>query len=163
MTNFNSIGQMLGGVFVIGLLPAIGEELVFRGLIQREIWRGTMKIHLSIWLSAAIFSTIHFQFYGFVPRLLLGALFGYLYYWSGNLLIPIFSHFVNNAFIVVMTYLYQTKVTSVDIEGEDAAPLKFVIACALISAGLVYYIWHHYTKIDPPEERLHNSYADNGH
>jgi membrane protease YdiL (CAAX protease family) len=162
MTNFTSLNQMLAGVFVIGLLPAIGEELVFRGLLQREIWRASQKIHLAIWLSAAIFSTIHFQFFGFIPRLLLGALFGYLYYWSGNLLIPIFSHFVNNAFIVVMVYLNQTKVTTIDIEGGEAPPVQFVIASAIISVGLIYYIWKHYTMVDPPVERLDNSYRDNG-
>ncbi|HMG88681.1 MAG TPA: CPBP family intramembrane glutamic endopeptidase [Chryseolinea sp.] len=161
MTNFSSLGKMFAGIFVIGLLPAIGEELVFRGLLQREIWRASLKIHLAIWLSAAIFSTIHFQFFGFIPRLLLGALFGYLYYWSGNLLIPIFSHFVNNAFIVVMVYLNQTKITTIDIEGNEVPPAKFVIACALLSIGLIYYIWHHYTKVDPPVERVDNSYTGN--
>ena len=162
MTNFSSLNQMLAGIFVIGLLPAIGEELVFRGLIQREIWRASLKIHLAIWLSAGIFSTIHFQFFGFIPRLLLGALFGYLYYWSGNLLIPIFSHFVNNAFIVVMVYLNQIEVTTIDIEGGEAPPLTFVIASVILSAGLLYYLWNHYTKVDPPAERPHNSFPDNG-
>jgi uncharacterized protein len=162
MTNFNSLSHMFAGIFVIGLLPAVGEELVFRGLLQREIWRASLKIHLAIWLSAAIFSTIHFQFFGFIPRLILGALFGYLYYWSGNLLIPIYSHFVNNAFIVIMVYLNQTKVTTIDIEGGEAPPILFVIACAVLSVGLIYYVWNHYTKVDPPVERLDNSYRDDG-
>jgi len=162
MTNFSSLSKMFAGIVVIGLLPAIGEELVFRGLLQREIWRASLRIHLAIWLSAAIFSTIHFQFFGFIPRLLLGALFGYLYYWSGNLLVPIYSHFVNNAFIVIMVYLNQTKVTTIDIEGGEAPPAKFVIACAILSIGLIYYIWNHYTKVDPPVERLDNSYTGNG-
>ena len=76
MTDFNSTRSALG-LLVIALLPAIGEELVFRGILQRELWRGTLNIHVAIWVSAAIFSAIHMQFYGFVPRLLLGALFGY--------------------------------------------------------------------------------------
>jgi membrane protease YdiL (CAAX protease family) len=162
MTNFSSLNHMLAGIFVIGLLPAVGEELVFRGLLQRELWRASLKIHVAIWLSAAIFSTIHFQFFGFVPRLILGALFGYLYYWSGNLLIPIFSHFVNNAFIVVMVYLNKTNVTTIDIESGEAPPAQFVIACAILSVGLIYYIWNHYTKVDPPVERVDNSFRRNG-
>ena len=97
MTSFESVGDLVLGLIVIALLPAIGEELVFRGLFQNEFFRGSGNIHLSIWLAAIIFSAIHLQFYGFVPRLLLGALFGYLYYWSGSLLIPMFAHFVNNA------------------------------------------------------------------
>ena len=70
ITDFKSTGELLLGIFVIALLPAIGEELVFRGMIQRELWRGTLNIHLAIWISAAIFSAIHMQFYGFIPRLL---------------------------------------------------------------------------------------------
>ncbi len=109
MTSFESVGDLVLGLIVIALLPAIGEELVFRGMFQNEFFRGTGNIHLSIWVSAIIFSAIHFQFYGFVPRLLLGALFGYLYYWSGTLLIPMFAHFFNNAFGVIMIYLHRQR------------------------------------------------------
>ena len=161
VTDFKSFGQMLGGVFVIGLLPAIGEELVFRGMIQRELWRATLKIHLSIWLTAAIFSAIHFQFFGFIPRLLLGALFGYLYYWSGNLLIPILSHFFNNSLIVVMLYLNKEDITTIDIESGEALPIQFVIGGAILTIGLLYYIWKHYTEYYPPVERLDDSYPNN--
>lgn len=156
VTNFKTFSDMLVGVFVIGLLPAIGEELVFRGMIQRELWRATLNIHLSIWLTAAIFSAIHFQFFGFVPRLLLGALFGYLYYWSGNLLIPMLSHFFNNSLIVIMLYLNKEDITTIDIESGEALPIPFVIGSAMLTTGLLYYIWKHYTDVNPPEERLDN-------
>jgi len=162
VTNFKSFSDLLAGILVIGLLPAIGEELVFRGMIQRELWRATLNIHLSIWLSAAIFSAIHFQFFGFVPRLLLGALFGYLYYWSGNLLIPMLSHFFNNSLIVVMLYLNKEEITTIDIESGEALPIQFVIGSAIITAGLLYYIWKHYTEFHPPAERLDNSYPNDG-
>ena len=160
VTNFTSFSDMLAGVLVIGLLPAIGEELVFRGMIQRELWRATLNIHLSIWLSAAIFSAIHFQFFGFIPRLLLGALFGYLYYWSGNLLIPILSHFFNNSFIVVMLYLNKEEITTIDVESGEALPIPIVIGSAILTVGLLYYIWKHYTVFHPPVERLDNSYPN---
>ncbi len=149
ITDFKSLGQMLFGLVVIALLPAIGEELVFRGMIQHELWRGTAKIHLAIWISAIIFSAIHMQFYGFLPRLLLGALFGYLYYWSGNLAVPIFAHFVNNAFGVVMMYLHNIEATSIDVESVDAAPLQLVVPALLVTIGLLYYIWK-YFQDNPP-------------
>ena len=161
VTRFQSFSDMLAGVFVIGLLPAIGEELVFRGMIQRELWRATLNIHLAIWLSATIFSAIHFQFFGFIPRLLLGALFGYLYYWSGNLLIPILSHFFNNSLIVVMLYLNEEEITTIDIESGESLPILFVIGSAILTAGLLYYIWKHYTEFHPPVERLDNTYPNN--
>lgn len=146
MTDMQSVGDLCIGILVIALLPAIGEELVFRGMIQQELQRATKNIHLAIWTSAAIFSAIHVQFFGFVPRLLLGALFGYLYYWSGNLLIPIFSHFFNNAFAVVMLYLYKNDLISIDVEGNEPVPLLYVIPAATLTIGLLYYTRKHYLE-----------------
>lgn len=147
LTDFQSTGDLIAGLLVIALLPAIGEELVFRGMIQHELWRATRNSHLAIWVSAVIFSAIHIQFYGFIPRVLLGALFGYLYNWSGNLLIPIFSHFVNNAFIVVVVYMNHMKIIEIDIENGEAAPLPFVVTGLIIASGLLYYTWNHYRNL----------------
>jgi len=146
MTNFDSIGDLLIGLVVIALLPAVGEELVFRGMIQNEFFRGTRNAHFAIWISAIIFSAIHLQFYGFIPRVLLGALFGYLYYWSGNLLIPMFAHFFNNAFGVIMIYLNHKKITDFDVEDNTAAPIQYVILNIILTVGLLYYIWKHYNN-----------------
>ncbi len=146
ITDIDTVPELLIGLFVIALLPAIGEELVFRGMIQQELWRGSGNIHVAIWTSAFIFSAIHVQFYGFIPRVLLGALFGYLYYWSGNLLVPMFSHFFNNAFAVVMLYLYHTGTIDLNVEEDHAAPLKYVIPCIILTITLLYYTREHYLK-----------------
>lgn len=156
MTSFGSITDLLIGIIVIALLPAVGEELVFRGMFQNEFFRGTGNAHLAIWVSALIFSAIHFQFYGFVPRLLLGALFGYLYYWSGNLLIPMFAHFFNNAFGVSMIYLHQQKITDLNVEDSTAAPLQYVILNVVLTVGLLYYIWKHYREL--PKQTSNSTY-----
>lgn len=147
MTRFESVADLVLGLIVIAALPAIGEELVFRGLFQNELVRATKNIHVAIWFSALIFSTIHFQFYGFLPRLLLGALFGYLYFWSGNLLIPMVAHFFNNAFGVIMIYLYQHKITDLNVEDNAAAPITYVFLNVAITAGLLYYFRQHYQRI----------------
>jgi hypothetical protein len=78
---------------------------------------------------------------------LLGALFGYLYFWSGNLLIPIVAHFFNNAFGVVMIYLYQSKITDLNVEDNTAAPMIYVLMNLVITAGLLYYFRKHYQTI----------------
>jgi uncharacterized protein len=156
MTTFGSVGDLLIGIVVIALLPAVGEELVFRGMFQNEIMRASKNVHVAIWLSAIIFSTIHFQFYGFLPRLLLGALFGYLYFWSGNLLVPIVAHFFNNAFGVIMIYLYRNKITDLNVEDATAAPVPYVLLNIVITAGLLYYFHKHYQKVR--ENSLTNFY-----
>lgn len=137
LTGFDTVGGLIVGLIVIAVLPAIGEELAFRGMIQKELWRGTGNIHVAIWASAFIFSAIHMQFFGFLPRLLLGALFGYLYYWSGNLIVPIVAHFVNNAFGVILIYLANIKVIDVDWTETEAAPWSWVIVCSVIAVLLL--------------------------
>jgi membrane protease YdiL (CAAX protease family) len=96
---------MLLNLLLIAVLPAVAEELIFRGVFQKIFYRLFRSGHLAIWFSAVIFSTIHFQFFGFIPRLILGLVFGYLFYWSGTLWLPVISHFVNNAFPVILAYI----------------------------------------------------------
>lgn len=138
LTNFKSFGEFTLAFIVVGVLAGVCEEFFFRGIVQRELWRGSGNVHLAIWVSAFIFSAIHLQFFGFVPRVLLGALFGYLYYWSGNLIVPIVAHLFNNGFSLVMIYLFQQKIINTDIEKPEAAPWPVIIICALFSIGLLY-------------------------
>lgn len=149
LTNFQSFGEFALAFLVVGVLAGICEEFLFRGIVQRELWRGSGNIHLAIWVSAIIFSAIHVQFFGFVPRVLLGALFGYLYYWSGNLIVPITAHLFNNGFSLVMIYLFQQKLINTDIEKPEAAPWPAVIVCAMISIGLLYYFKKRFSTSTP--------------
>lgn len=145
LTQFDSIGELMLAILVIAVLPAIGEELVFRGMIQNEFYRGTKNIHLSIWVSAILFSAIHMQFFGFVPRVLLGALFGYLYHWSGRLGIAIVAHFVNNAFQVLALYFAQGGYVDKDVvESNDVLPWPGVAAGTVATILLLHYFHRYY-------------------
>ncbi len=101
--------ELFFNLLVVAILPAIGEEMVFRGILQRQLERWSRNPHLAIWVAAMIFSAFHLQFEGFIPRLLLGALLGYLLYWTKNLWVPIIAHFFNNALQVLAIYMYQHK------------------------------------------------------
>ncbi|MBN2613401.1 MAG: CPBP family intramembrane metalloprotease [Bacteroidales bacterium] len=96
----SSIKGYLVNMFVIAVLPAVCEEFLFRGVFQRIFTDMTRNKHFGIFLAAALFSLMHFQFSGLLPRLLLGVYFGYLLYWGRTLWLPIAAHFVNNAFAV---------------------------------------------------------------
>jgi len=146
MTQFSSFGEFLLAFVIIAILPAFGEELVFRGMLQPQLFRATKNIHVAIWMTAILFSAFHLQFFGFVPRVLLGALFGYLYYWSGNLLMPMFAHFVNNGFSVLMLYLNQKGVTDMDMESTETAPWFAVIIFTLIAGAMLYYFKKFYDQ-----------------
>ncbi|WP_316735628.1 type II CAAX endopeptidase family protein [Pedobacter aquatilis] len=116
---------------MIAVLPAIGEELMFRGGVQRSINKMFGNHHAAIWISAIIFSAIHMQFYGFVPRMLLGAGFGYLYYYSGSIWYAMLAHFLNNAYAVCVS-LYLQK-NNIPLNKADE-PLGFPWYGYLISA-----------------------------
>jgi membrane protease YdiL (CAAX protease family) len=138
LTKFDSNGEFLVALIVIAVLPAIGEEFVFRGLIQNHLQVITKNVHLAVWISAILFSFFHMQFFGFVPRVFLGALFGYLYVWSGNLAYPIIAHFVNNGFTLLMMYLYNKGAVNFDIEATGSVSITTVLVSAGISALLLF-------------------------
>ena len=107
LTAFLSVNTYSGlfyNIVLIALVPALGEELLFRGVVQRIFTEWFKNIHWGIWISAILFSTIHFQFFGFLPRLLLGVFFGYILEATGSLWIPILAHFINNLAGVLLAY-----------------------------------------------------------
>ncbi len=149
LTNFESVGQLMLAIFVIAVLPGIGEELVFRGLLQKEFIKVGTNVHVSIWLAAILFSTIHMQFFGFVPRMFLGALFGYLYYWSGSLGLAMFAHFTNNALSVIALYFYQQGAFEFDMESTESLPWQIVALSAGLTTILLTAFYKHYSDKQP--------------
>jgi membrane protease YdiL (CAAX protease family) len=137
LTAFETIPQLLVGFVVIALIPAIGEELVFRGLLQPRVQRLTHNVHAAVWITGFIFSAIHFQFYGLIPRMLLGVLLGYLYVWSGNLWYPIVGHFTNNGFTLLMIFLYKKNTIDIDIEATSAVPISTALYSLLVTVALI--------------------------
>lgn len=133
-------------LFMMAILPAIGEELVFRGLFQRLFTEWFRNIHWGIIVSAALFSAIHFQFYGFIPRMLLGVIFGYLLVWSGSLWVPIIAHFVNNALGVVFYFLYYNKHVSdvPDTVGTGSHGPVIALISALITGFILFMAYRYY-------------------
>ena len=158
MTDFlkvDSIWGLLINVGLIALLPAISEELTFRGVLQQlchgDAWqegRAKWKIHMGIWVAAFIFSAIHLQFYGFIPRMLMGAMFGYAFVRTGSLWVPIVMHFTNNFMVVVVNYAldqYAPEDTNyADTFGAGTTwwlgVLSLIVVCALL--GLLYRSTH---------------------
>lgn len=101
----NTFPIMMMNLLTIALMPAIAEELIFRGVFQKIFANLFRSGHFAVWFTAFLFSAIHLQFFGFIPRFILGLVFGYLFLWSGTLWLPVISHFVNNAFPVILSYL----------------------------------------------------------
>ncbi len=138
--NVNTTGGLLFNIFMIAFLPAIGEELLFRGVIQRIFTNMTKSYHWGIWISAILFSALHMQFYGFIPRMLLGVLFGYLLVWSGTIWLPIAAHFVNNGAAVIAWYLIHKDLLSEKVETVGTtADSYFWVAISIVLVTL--FMW----------------------
>jgi uncharacterized protein len=153
LMDFTSIPQLIVAFIVIACFAGIGEELIFRGIIQNLLHKKFQNHHMAIWLSAIIFSAIHLQFFGFIPRMLLGALFGYLYVWSGSLWVPIVGHITNNGFIVIMMYLAKINVITTDVENLET-PTYITLLFTALCAGLIWVIYKQKTQNTEHEPAL---------
>ena len=127
---------------VIAVAAGVTEEFLFRGALLRIVRRKIKNHHVAIWLVAIIFSAIHFQFYGFIPRLILGAYLGYLVYWTKNIWVPVFAHFLHNAVAFIgmsNDSLKDTALFSEEIAPEDIRWMSITAGICLIAFS--YCIW----------------------
>lgn len=128
--------ELIANLTLIALLPAIGEELVFRGVVQQQLLRRIARPWVALVLTAIIFSFIHFQFEGFLPRMMLGLLLGWLYWRTGNFWVPVAAHFANNAAQVLGQFLYNHDLSSIDMEEDVEIPWY----AAAISVLLIWWL-----------------------
>jgi membrane protease YdiL (CAAX protease family) len=135
------ISGLMFNIFMVAVLPSLGEELMFRGVVQRIFSNWTKNYHWGIWIAAFLFSAMHMQFYGFLPRMVLGAMFGYLLVWTGTMWVPILAHFVNNTLGVLGYYFINNGVITKDIEevgtGTEQLPWVFLSS---VAAGLLLFL-----------------------
>lgn len=132
----NTTADFLLNLFMIAVIPALGEELFFRGCLQTVLIGLYRNIHLAVIMSAVIFSFIHFQFYGFLPRMILGIVFGYLTVWTGSLWYAILGHFIHNGLQVTLLYLHQQKIIPFNVESAESIN-PFI---ALATTALFFYV-----------------------
>lgn len=133
VVNFTSFTHFAVAMLVIAIVPAIGEELLFRGLIQNLLIKIFKNHHVGIWISGFAFAAIHMQFYGVAPRMLLGVVFGYIYHWSGNLTVAMIAHFINNGLALFVLYLGTLGAFEISPEQMDSsAPWPIVLTFAVV-------------------------------
>jgi len=141
----DTVWGLLVNIGLMALLPALSEEVSFRGTMQQIIGNK----HLAIWLTAFIFSAIHMQFYGFIPRMLMGAMFGYIFVWTGSLWVPIVMHFTNNGIAVVTYYLLGEGMDGksyADTFGAGTTWWVGVLSLLITSLGLLIFYRRTHTR-----------------
>jgi hypothetical protein len=126
--------DLVMNLILVGVMAGVGEELLFRGVLQRVLGWRFQNIHVAVWLAAIAFSLVHFELQAFVPRALLGATFGYLAYWSGSLFVPIILHFMYNSVQVIAVYMNPAS-----LEEKVTAPnLTIILVAVGASAAYVF-------------------------
>lgn len=137
LVSFENFNQYFLGIIAVAIIPAFCEEYLFRGVIQKKLELIFKNIHVAIFLSSFVFSFFHFQFYGLIPRMFLGILFGYFYYFSNNLSYPIIAHFINNFFALSLFYFSYSGL--IDLSVEDVNNYQFPLFLSLLSLAISLY------------------------
>ena len=137
-----TVGGLIVNVLIVGLFTGLAEEMFFRAGIQRMMMTSRISPTVAIWSAAAIFSFVHFQFFGFVPRLLLGAMFGYVYWRTRSIWAPALLHGINNSIVVVTEWLNRRNGTSFDFEqyitNTSSIPWWFIFSTLLTILFIIY-------------------------
>lgn len=136
LTQKNNFGTYLKNILIMAIIPAICEEFFFRGALQTYFIKLFKNKHIAILITAIIFSIIHFQFYGFIPRVLLGIYLGYLMIWSGSLLLPIIAHFLHN--FLSITFDFIGKSNQLNIEDTNLFEIKGIFWFITLAIILVF-------------------------
>lgn len=136
MLNAKGVGAMIVAFISIAVIPAVCEELAFRGVMQPLIAKSTRNIHIAVWATAIAFSVFHFQFYGLLPRIVLGALLGYLVVWTGSVWPAILAHFANNATAFIM---YQSYGSLDSPEGTFMSEWYSFVISILVTVAFIFW------------------------
>ena len=136
--NVDTIGGLIINLFMIAGLAALGEELLFRSVIQTSLIKICKNAHVGIFIASAIFSLFHMEFYGLLPRLVLGLLMGYMYYYSRSIWIPMAMHFANNGTIVFLYYLNNIGAINIDVESFGETNI-FVLILSIIAMVALFW------------------------
>lgn len=144
LLDVKTISELLLLILIVGLMTGVGEEFTFRGIILNLLSEKGHNAHIAIWITAVIFSAIHLQFYGFVPRLVIGAFLGYLLIWSRSIWLPVFAHFVNNSLAVISSYVvsngyYSDKIDSIGTSQDGTLWAAFVSTIAFACCAVFLY------------------------
>jgi len=146
VTSQRSSWDLAANLLVFAVLTGICEEFLFQGALQPLMMKWTKNPHVGILLTAFIFSALHFQFYGFIPRFMLGVYLGYLFYWSRSLWLPILAHVLHNALSLMVDFTLQGRgIDTNNMQFTDVrGSIPTAIGCLLVSAMAIVYLWRTY-------------------
>ncbi len=141
-TKGTTVGVLLLNLFVVAFMAAFSEELFFRGMLQKVLIECFKNKHMGIWIGAIFFSAFHMQFYGFLPRMLMGAYLGYLFVWTGSIWPGMIAHFINNGTAVFLVWLSNRGAISADADkiGAEGSQMIYVVSSiAMVAISMILF------------------------
>jgi membrane protease YdiL (CAAX protease family) len=136
----DNVRVFLLNVLIMAFLPALGEEIFFRGMIQQYMTKAVKNVYIAIVITAIIFSAFHFQFMGFLPRMLLGIILGCIFVWSKNIWLAVFAHFLNNGAAITLDYLNQRGIINEEQLESVASDNVLVVVLSLVLLGMLMFV-----------------------
>ena len=163
LLDINTLWQFLSSVFVIGVMAGLSEEMLFRGAMQRTMQDSRLNTHAVVWITAIVFSAFHMQFFGFIPRMVLGAWLGYLLVWTRSLWVPIIAHALNNSTVVFFSYLANKGIMPEDFGDHLGLPAPGAfpwLALLSLIASLALAFWASRLLTTTPSNQSNRSHGD---
>jgi uncharacterized protein len=148
IAKMNNLKDYIAALVLIAMLPAVFEELLFRGAMQQFFINWFKTPIVAIVLTSIIFSAIHMSYYGFLARATLGVSLGLVYYYGKNIWLPIIIHFVNNSIAVTALYVYSIKGKPVEEVLNEKYPIWLGLICVLLLISLLIQFKKESTKIN---------------
>ena len=136
----DGLADLITNLVLVAVIPALGEELLFRGVLQKQLTKLTGSVHWGIFIAAFCFSALHVQFFGFFPRLFMGMMFGYLLVWTGSLWIPIGAHLLNNGLAVTASYM--TNMGQLSEYAENIGSSEMMWGSSILSLLLILILMY---------------------
>lgn len=145
MARMNNVQDYITALFVMAFAPAIFEEILFRSTVQPLFIGWTKNVWVGIIITSIFFSAIHFSFFGFLSRTALGILLGLLFYYSKNIWLSIFMHFLNNGLIVTQLYIVAKQGKSI----EKAMDENIAVWWGVIGLIVLWFSFKAFKKHSP--------------
>lgn len=139
---FTNLPEFILVFFIMAILPAVTEEIYFRGLLEGSLFDLKLAPIHAIFISSFLFAMIHFEFYYLLPLLFMGLTLGYIYYRTKNLWLTIIAHFFNNGLIVLLTASNKANLTNIDVDGS---PSIYVSIVGILTFAVLIYFFHKQT------------------
>ncbi|MEE9371824.1 MAG: CPBP family intramembrane glutamic endopeptidase [Saprospiraceae bacterium] len=138
--NMEGIGELIMAIFLVGITPAIGEELLYRGIVQNKLIKATGNEHIGIFIASFLFSLNHLQLERLLPFMLLGLVLGYSYHYTKSFWVPVILHFINNSFQVMSLYGSKDIIAELDMNQTPEIPIAALIISIFATFGLIFYL-----------------------